>query len=402
MYLYFTYSAICAKISHKEAGRMFGLMFIVMLAVFGGANYYIARRLYQGAVRLFPALKFWMLLAFFGVMFVIMAVGFFGSMSSGAMGGLWHVIDTVSSYWMGIFVYLLLFTACADVVALIVHFCRVSVATGTLFRFGSGLAIVAITLTTVLYGTIHASTVKHISYDIDIPKSVDISDLNIVMISDLHLGAVRSEKRLPEIVEEINSRSPDVVCIAGDFFNTDYSCIRNPEKAIETLKGIKSTYGVYVCLGNHDAGGTAQKMREFIDECGFNLLCDELAVIDGRLIIIGRLDSSPIGSFGGEKRMPTEALLAELDTSLPVIVLDHNPSHIDEYTGGIDLILSGHTHKGQIFPGSLITNALFTVDHGHFQKDSGSPHVIVTSGVGTWGLPMRVGTDSEIVSITIN
>jgi hypothetical protein len=86
---------------------------------------------------------------------------------------------------------------------------------------------------------------------------------------------------------------------------------------------------------------------------------------------------------------------------MPVIVMEHNPAHIGEYGKEVDLILAGHTHKGQAFPGSLVTRAMYTVDYGYYQKDTDSPHVIVTSGAGTWGTPMRVGTNNEIVSIVL-
>ena len=94
-------------------------------------------------------------------------------------------------------------------------------------------------------------------------------------------------------------------------------------------------------------------------------------------------------------------VIALADKKLPVVVIYHNPENIDEYGSEVDLILAGHTHKGQIFPGSLFTRAIYDVDYGHYQKDGNSPHVVVTSGVGTWGMPMRVGTNCEIVSIKL-
>jgi predicted MPP superfamily phosphohydrolase len=81
--------------------------------------------------------------------------------------------------------------------------------------------------------------------------------------------------------------------------------------------------------------------------------------------------------------------------------MDHNPASIGEYGLGADLILCGHTHKGQLFPASIVTNAMYDVDYGYYRKDAVSPHVIVSSGVGYWGMPMRVGTDCEIVSVKI-
>ena len=143
-------------------------------------------------------------------------------------------------------------------------------------------------------------------------------------------------------------------------------------------------------------------MTDFLSKANIKLLSEEYTVIDNRLVLIGRLDSAPIGKYDGVARKKVSDFFKVTDPSMPVIVMDHNPANIDEYSGDIDLILSGHTHKGQIFPANLVTKMIYTVDYGHYQKDSNSPHVIVSSGVGYWGMPMRVGTDCEIVSIQIS
>ena len=141
-------------------------------------------------------------------------------------------------------------------------------------------------------------------------------------------------------------------------------------------------------------------MISLLEQSNITLLNDEYVTIDNRLILIGRLDPFPIGGFGDMQRKDIKEIFTMIDTNLPIVVMDHNPSNIHQYGKETDLIISGHTHRGQIFPGSLITKALFTVDYGHYQKDIDSPHVIVTSGAGTWGTPMRIGTNNEIVSIT--
>lgn len=142
---------------------------------------------------------------------------------------------------------------------------------------------------------------------------------------------------------------------------------------------------------------------EFLEKSNVKLLNDEYVVIDDRMVLVGRLDPSPIGGYGGLKRKSNISdILASVDTNMPVIVIDHTPSNIQQYGREIDLVLSGHTHKGQLFPFNFITNAIFTVDYGHYQEDASSPHFIVTSGVSTWGPPMRVGTNNEIVSILLH
>lgn len=261
--------------------------------------------------------------------------------------------------------------------------------------------MVLLTAGLVSYGMFNANKIKHVSYDIQLKEKRLAADLKIVLISDLHLGAVNSEKRLPDIVHGINSLKPDIVCIAGDIFNNDYKAIHNPYEASNLLKSITAAYGVYASLGNHDGGRTFNEMVRFLEQSNIKLLNDEYVIIDERLILLGRVDQSPIGGFGELKRKDITEILASLDTDMPVVVMDHTPSRIEQYGREIDLVLAGHTHKGQIFPFNLITNAIFTSDYGHYQKDTDSPHVIVTSGAGIWGMPMRVATNSEIVSILL-
>ena len=202
-------------------------------------------------------------------------------------------------------------------------------------------------------------------------------------------------------MNKINSLKPDVILIAGDFFDTDYDSIQDPDTAVKTLKKLRSEYGTYACFGNHDGGRTYRKMEEFLVKSDINLLKDEYAVIDNRLVLVGRMDSHPIGGYGKEKRKELSEVLGDINSDMPVIVMDHNPANINEYGKEVDVILCGHTHRGQLFPGSLITNAIYDVDYGYYRKDKNSPHVVVTSGIGYWGIPMRVGTNCEAVCLSI-
>jgi predicted MPP superfamily phosphohydrolase len=192
------------------------------------------------------------------------------------------------------------------------------------------------------------------------------------------------------------------VLIAGDFFDNDFGAIREPEKAAELLRGLKTVYGVYACFGNHDAGAPYPQMLRFLQDSHIRLLADETVLIADKLYLAGRMDGSPIGGFGGQRRKALVEILTLEAKDLPVVVLDHNPAHLHEYGEETDLVLCGHTHKGQLFPGGLITQSMYEVDHGYYRRDENSPHVIVTSGAGAWGPPMRVGTDSEINLIRLS
>ena len=378
----------------------FAFVMLVLLGVLGCVVFYLARRLWHGLVGVFPRLRFAVVMGIAVGLAVLSVLGFANAMLP-LPDAVKHVLGALGAYAMGAFLYLLMFTVIADAVLLLLRLLRLPAAKRPRVRGAMAIAVVALTVVTVVGGVIHATQLTHVAYTVPIDSAMDVSDLNIVLVSDLHLGAVGSEARLEDTVDEINRRKPDIVCIAGDLFDTDYAAIRDPEAASEILRGIDATYGVYLCFGNHDAGETAPQMREFVRRSGITLLDDTYTVIDGRLVLAGRLDASPIGGYGECERAELSAVLDGADPTLPVVVMDHNPTHFDTYPDEVDLVLSGHTHQGQIFPANLVTGLLYTVDHGMYRREAGGPTLIVTSGAGTWGMPMRVGTDCEIVSIRL-
>jgi len=267
-------------------------------------------------------------------------------------------------------------------------------------RFYSGLIVILLTAGIITYGVYNTNQIKTVHYEIEL-RDVLLNNMKIVLISDLHLGDVNSERNLERVVLYINNLNPDIVCITGDIFNDNFNLIRYPDRAINLFRSINTTYGVFACLGNHDGGRTLNQMKRFLEESNIKLLNDEYVIIDGRLALFGRLDANPIGGFGDLQRRYISKEIASVGANMPVIVMEHNPAHINEYGSDVDLILAGHTHGGQLFPGNLVTRAMFAVHHGHYQKDASSPHVIVTSGVSTWRPPMRIGTHNEIVSILV-
>ena len=368
----------------------FGLVIIIIFAIVAGVNYYVARRLAFVLEKICPILPSWTFGVMFAAMTAVLVLGFMRSMLP-IPSWMKNILGTMNAYWMGIFVYLLIFFIISDVFILI-------------FRLKDAKIImwmvaVVLALAVSCYGFHHVKQVKLANYDIDIDKN--IGSLNIVMVSDLHIGAVGAESRLPKVIDKINEQSADIVCIAGDIFDNDFDAIGNPDEVINQLKRINAPYGVYACLGNHDAGGTINKMLDLFEKANVRVLNDEYEVVDGRFIVCGRLDAFPIGGNGGMTRKGIENVLENADMSLPVIVLDHNPQDVDKYDGAVDLVLSGHTHKGQIFPCGIVTDMMFPVDYGYYRRDENAPHVVVSSGAGAWGMPMRVGTDCEVVSVKL-
>lgn len=375
---------------------IFGISLVLLL--YGGANLYIGHRLYRGLVLVFPAINNWVFACMYGVIALTFILAFIP-----LPGAIDELATWFGSYWMGIFIYLLLAFIMVDIVLLIGTLCQlIPSPIPTNVHISTWLLAILCTIGFVGYGIYNATQIKEVQYKIAMKDSVVSSHMKIVLISDLHLGAVQSESRLEEIVARINEMKPDLIAVPGDIFNDDFNTIKNPARVSELFKQLEATYGVYATLGNHDGGKTFTRMVELIESSNITLLKDEYLIIDERFALVGRLDPSPIGGYGGLIRNDIQELLDEIDPKLPLIVMDHTPSNLDQYNNDVDLILSGHTHKGQIFPGSLITKYVFEVDYGHYQKNPDSPHVIVTSGVGTWGMPMRVGTNNEIVEIILD
>ncbi len=262
-----------------------------------------------------------------------------------------------------------------------------------------GAASIFLIMFLTVYGSIHASNLKIKNYSVSLTNdSPNSEELKVALVSDIHLGYIIDEKRVDKFVKAINKKDVDIVLIAGDIFDGSYTELKNPQKVQETFKQLKSKYGVYACLGNHDAGSTYGQMLEFLEQSNITVLLDKVVEIDNKFLLVGRRDSSPIGGYT-EERIPS----IEFDNpnDLPVIVLDHQPSNINEYGSDVDLVLSGHTHKGQMYPFSLITRSIYEIDYGYMKATEEHPHVIVTSGIGTWGPPIRVLTDSEVVIIDL-
>lgn len=375
--------------------KLFGVLFILLFVA--GANFYIAMRIYQGITLIFPYISVWIyaVIYIFTMLLVIMGYAPHSYKIKKSINGF-------ASHWLGSFVYLLILFIIADILLLLGSVAQIIPSPMPPdVRFWSAIIVVLLTAALMAYGKYRTTKIKHVSYDIGLNHSALSGGLKIAMIADLHLGASNCEKNLPKIIQGINDLEPDIVCMVGDIFSDDINLVRNPAAVMEIFRSIKSTYGVYACLGNHDSGLTFAEMLKFLEQSNIRLLNDEHTIIDNRLVLIGRVDASPLFGFDGLKRADISDVMASVNTNLPIAVIDHNPSHIGEYGNEFDLLLFGHTHKGQMFPGNLLIDSMHTMNHGHYQKDADSPHIIVTSGVSTWGPPLRIGTNNEIVCITL-
>lgn len=337
--------------------------------------------------------------------------------------GFRRFMKLLSNYWLGVLVYTIMTVGIADGLRLLIKYPLKNVAfPGRELLFSNvGTAVVgavcAVIITTVsIYGMINAGNIQTTKYDISIDKKAGkLDSLNVVLIADLHLGYNIGCRHMEKMVEKINAQNPDLVVVAGDIFDNEHEALENPDRLAAILRGIQSKYGVYACYGNHDiqekilAGFTfggkekkesSVKMDEFLEKSGITLLRDEYVLIDDSFYLYGRPDYERPGRGIDERKSPQE-ITEDLDLSLPVLVIDHEPRELQELAdAGVDADLCGHTHDGQLFPGNLTIKLMWENACGYLKK--GNMHSIVTSGVGLFGPNMRVGTKSEICDIMMH
>lgn len=328
------------------------------------------------------------------------------------------VIRRISTYWIGIMLYSLLYVVLFDLLRLIAKHTKLK--NTLLFSRGSvisiGSVVVACAVATCLYGIFNARNIKVNEYSVTVNKSCGSDKhLKAVLVADLHMGYAIGVDHITNMVEKINQQDADIVIIAGDIFDNSYDGMDDPEGIKAQLRSIKSKYGVYAVYGNHDIdekilmgftfdwGGKQlhnEKMTNFMKECNIKLINDESVLINDEFYLVGRRDTDKPGTEDGTRAEISE-LTKDLDKTKPIFVLSHEPDELQKTAdAGADIDFSGHTHDGQLFPGNLTIGLFWENPCGMIKKDN--MYSIVTSGVGVYGTFMRVGTDAEICSVDID
>ena len=319
-------------------------------------------------------------------------------------------LQAAGNVWLGFYLYfgfLLLV-----LLGLMLPFRRLSGRRSGKHWYGGVLCLsLAVALAITGYGLVHAQETVVYRYDVEVDKPGE--DMKLVLIGDLHLSVNSQLATTRRMVELINAQEPDAVVIAGDIFTSSYESLAHPEQYAEALRGIRSKYGVYAVYGNHDVeetlfGGFAispvsqafrtAQMEDFFRDCGFTVLYDQVVDIGG-VQLAGRVDGEKAGD-GTKNRMTPAQLLSDIDQSLPVVVLEHEPKEFKALKeAGADVALCGHTHAGQMFPGNLVVPFFNENAWGHVRVHD--LETVVTAGVGYYGPPMRVGTDSEVSVVNL-
>lgn len=242
--------------------------------------------------------------------------------------------------------------------------------------------------------------------DYHLSTAKKIVSLRIAHIADSHVGCGFSGKGFADRLEKIQLTEPDILVITGDFVDDDTKRDDMIE-ACAALGSFKAKYGVFFCLGNHDMGYYSSGRRgytgdEMLDELrknGVRVLLDESELVDDRFYVIGRRDAD----YGRSDRKDTSELIRDLDKEKYMIVLDHQPTDYDsEALAGVDLVLSGHTHGGQLFPLEYIQPLVSNNNNVRGHEKRGNTDFIVTDGISDWAVEFRTGCKSEFNLIDVS
>lgn len=362
---------------------MWILIFCAAVILFGGATAYVSSRIYKFTVtELIARNRRWLKLVLsiavpvVAILILCLTVG---------------IINAAI-----IFIYLVLFWLIADLIFYIIKKIRKKD-----FKIKySAIAAIAVTAIYLSVAWVLAHDVKITRYSVDSDKQ--IGNIRIVQFADSHVGATFGGDEFFEHVQQMQRQNPDVVVITGDYVDDDTSKA-DMQAACAALGTLKTAYGVYFAFGNHDKGyfdnsGRGYDSQDLINELTANnviVLEDEHVLIDNRFYIVGRKDASE------KDRKPISELTAELDASKYIVVLDHQPNDYDaEAESGADLVLSGHTHGGQLIPVNLFISIANDKTYGMEKRRN--TNFIVTSGISDWAIKFKTGCRSEFNVIDVN
>lgn len=272
-------------------------------------------------------------------------------------------------------------------------------------HYYAGGAAVIFSLTALYAGWYLNHQVWATHYTIESEKAVD--NLRIIQFADSHIGTTFDGNGFAAHIAQMQRQNPDIVIIAGDFVD-DGTSREEMIAAARALGNLKTTYGVYFAFGNHDKGYYNPAIRGFtgsdliaeLKKNNVKVLEDQTELINNMFYIIGRKDQSE--SMRGGSRAEMKELIKNLDPSKFTIVIDHQPNdYQNQAAAEVDLVLSGHTHGGQLFPLNKVGEWIGANDKTYGFETRNLTNFIVTSGLSDWAIKFKTGTKSEFVIIDI-
>jgi len=363
-------------------------MFIGILFAYFAGNVYVFVHLWRFMHLISPFFK-WLCAPLFWFAAVSLFIALFAK-DLPLPDSFFRVTYNLGSIWMVFTLYMVMALLVADLSGLLFPMIR----RYSSLYFPVALAFVAVLL---LWGHVNYLNPKVERVAVDLSSRTGSGDgvrshdsgtpLRIVAVSDVHLGYATGKKALGKYVEKINSLHPDVVLIGGDLIDNSVRPVVE-ERMWEELGQIDAPEGIFMVPGNHEYISGIDSVSQFISKTPVVLLRDSVVRLPGGLVLVGRDDRS------NRRRMGLDELMKGTGDA-PVMLLEHQPYDIAAKDSlGIALQFYGHTHRGQVWPMSLLVDRMYEQSHGY--RKWNNSHVVVSSGLSLWGPPFRIGTYSDL------
>ena len=309
------------------------------------------------------------------------------------------ILNIIGGFWLSFMFYSVIIIIAADLLRAVFALTNIispDIIPG--FRQVSYLLSFSVALLLVIAGFINTLFPVTRKYCIDIDKPAGIKELKIAAVSDIHLGSIIRKRSMRILSGRLGAISPDMVLFLGDMVDGEINPVLRND-LLESLILPHTAKYVYAITGNHEYIGNHSKTIPYIENKGIRILVDEVISLEEGIQLAGRKDRDSF-RYTGERRKALEDLLRGVDNGKPVIVMDHQPPMTKENNlSGFDIMFSGHTHNGQMWPLNYLTARIYKLIYGH--RVINGCHYIVSSGYGSWGPRVRLGSRSEVLDITL-
>ena len=373
------------------------LFLLIYLSIYGGIHLYAFLKLKRGFALGLPAYP---ILAIFMILMVVAPIVVRISERHGHEA-LARGLAYIGFTWMGLIFIFISASFFFDIYRLL-HFLARMLTQRPLADFTLSLRnfctlAILFSFAVMIYGYFEALHIRteHVTVKTcKIPEK--IGRFRVVQISDVHLGLIVGESRLKRILRQVRDARPDILVSTGDLVDGQMDDL---EMLTDMFQKIPATYGKFAVTGNHEFYAGIDRALAFTEKAGFTVLRGEGLTVSNFLNVAG-VDDSTRKRYGPDREASEKALLEKMPREKFTLFLKHQPVISRESLGMFDLQLSGHTHKGQIFPFNLVTKIFYRM-HTGLSKVDGNALLYVSRGSGTWGPPVRFLSPPEVTVIDI-
>jgi len=365
------------------------LFFVAVLGVFALLNMYISKRLIQKLdikTKTKNYLRIFLVINFFGIICYL-------------LGRYYIDIPNWLYFIFSLPIGLLFLFFCTaiiyDISRVILNVAPISDSRRNFFKKSLDISSLLIASSLSARSIYEARFVKHEKVKIKIDKLA--KSYKIVQLSDIHIGGLIGVEFIKDIVKRVNALEPDLVVITGDLVDVEIDKAHEP---LNAFKDLNSRYGTYFIVGNHEYFHNIDKIIKKVKSLGIRVLENENVYIGEDAKGFNLAGVYDVFGYRANSHMPdiTKALYGKKD--FPTILLAHQPRYIEEVKSGVDLMLSGHTHGGQLYPFRFLVKLQQPYVSGLHQHNK-DLQIYVNKGTGFWGPPMRLGASSEITEIIL-